>query len=95
LAARAASMAFFTSAALAFEYLATTSACEEGLFCVRMEELLICLVSEGLHVLHACGKAYIFSSNSKRHLYWPLLLHPRNRILKLLAVYRAFGVMLL
>jgi hypothetical protein len=32
LAASAASMAFFTSAALALEYLAMTSACEEGLF---------------------------------------------------------------
>jgi len=34
-------MAFFTSAALALEYLAITSAWEEGLFWVRIEELLI------------------------------------------------------
>src|SRR5690242_184496 len=40
-AASAESIAFFTSAVLAFEYLATTSACEEGLFWVRIEELLI------------------------------------------------------
>src|SRR4051794_30479915 len=33
--ANAALIAFLTSAGLAFEYLATTSACEEGLCCVR------------------------------------------------------------
>lgn len=42
LAANADSMAVLTSAVLALEYLATTSACEEGLCCVRMEELVIC-----------------------------------------------------
>jgi hypothetical protein len=40
-AARASSIALLTSAVLALEYLATTSACEEGLCCVRMDELVI------------------------------------------------------
>ena len=40
-AANAALIAFLTSAELALEYLATTSACEDGLCCVRIEELLI------------------------------------------------------
>jgi hypothetical protein len=38
-------MALLTSAVLAFEYLATTSACEEGSCCVRTEELLIYILS--------------------------------------------------
>jgi hypothetical protein len=40
-ASSAASIAFLTSAGLALEYLATTSACEEGSCWVRMDELLI------------------------------------------------------
>jgi hypothetical protein len=40
-AARAELIAFLTSAGLALEYFATTSACDEGLCCVRIEELLI------------------------------------------------------
>lgn len=40
-AAKAASIAFLTSAALAFEYFATTSACDDGLCWVRMDELWI------------------------------------------------------
>lgn len=40
-ASSAASMAFLTSAGLALEYFATTSACDDGLCCVRIEELLI------------------------------------------------------
>jgi hypothetical protein len=41
LAARADSIALLTSAVLALEYSATTSAWEEGLCCVRIDELLI------------------------------------------------------
>lgn len=40
-ASKAESIAFFTSAGLAFEYFATTSACEEGSCWVRTDELLI------------------------------------------------------
>lgn len=47
-AARAASMALLTSSVLAFEYFATTSACDEGLCCVRIEELVIYLKSENI-----------------------------------------------
>ena len=41
-------MALLTSSVLAFEYFATTSACDEGLCCVRIEELVIYLKSENI-----------------------------------------------
>jgi hypothetical protein len=41
LAARASSIALLTSAVLALEYFATTSACDEGLCCVRIDEFVI------------------------------------------------------
>lgn len=44
-ASRAASIALLTSAVLALEYLATTSACEEGSCCVRIEEFVIYSIS--------------------------------------------------
>ena len=40
LAANAESMALDTSEELAFEYFAIASACDEGILCVRIEEVL-------------------------------------------------------
>lgn len=95
-AARAESIAFFTSTELALEYLATTSAWDEGSCCVRIEELLICnRISTTYLASLERRETYIFTTNSDRDLNWTPLLQRCDRVLKLLSVHRAFGVVLL
>ena len=58
-------MALLTSAVLALEYFATTSACEEGLCCVRIDELVI---------YHKLAHHLISSQLLIRHVHAALLL---------------------
>jgi hypothetical protein len=63
LASRASSMALLTSAVLALEYFATTSACDEGLCCVRIEEFVIFQVSANQpDYLHEVVGTYVLAS---------------------------------
>jgi hypothetical protein len=56
-------MALLTSAVLALEYFATTSACDEGLCCVRIEEFVIFQVSANQpDYLHELVGTYVLAS---------------------------------
>jgi hypothetical protein len=59
---------------------------------VRIVELLI-LYSQYTVSTPIKNEPYMFASNNKRHLNRALLLQRCHSILKLLSVYRAFGVM--
>lgn len=68
LAARAASMAALTSDALALEKLATASAWEDGLDCVRTEEFLICHCQIEVNWQCAYGEEDLSTANDSGNL---------------------------